>query len=116
MSFKDEWNLEIALKILQHPTVDSQLWSEAAEWLLRYGPPSIQKILLNASQAATELQFPDLKPSHYTADGMPVYDTARLADILGIAENEVRSIINEKGLNEETSSVSSFTNTSRTIH
>lgn len=116
MSFKDEWNLEIALKILQHPTVDSQLWSEAAEWLLRYGPPSIQKILLNASQAATELQFPDLKPSHYTADGMPVYDTARLADILGIAEGEVRSIINEKGLDEDTSTILSLTNTSRTIH
>ena len=94
-----------ALKILQHPTVDSQLWSEAAEWLLRYGPPSIQKILLNASQAATELQFPDLKPTDFTADGMPVYDTARLADILGIAEDEVRSIINEKGLEEETANV-----------
>lgn len=116
MSLKDEWNLEIALKILQHPTVDSQLWSEAAEWLLRYGPPSIQKILLNASQAATELQFPELKPSSFTADGMPVYDTARLADILGIAEDEVRSIINEKGLKEETAEIFSFTNTSRTIH
>jgi len=116
MSFKDEWNLEIALKILQHPTVDSQLWSEAAEWLLRYGPPSIQKILLNASQAATELQFPDLKPTDFTADGMPVYDTARLADILGIAEDEVRSIINEKGLDEETANVFSFVNSSRTIH
>ena len=116
MSFKDEWNLEIALKILQHPTVDSQLWSEAAEWLLRYGPPSIQKILLNASQAATELQFLELKPSDFTADGMPVYDTARLADILGIAEDEVRSIINEKGLEEDTADNLPFANCSRTVH
>jgi len=116
MSLKDEWNLEIALKILQHPTVDSQLWSEAAEWLLRYGPPSIQKILLNASQAATEQQFPELKPTSFTADGMPIYDTARLADILGIAEDEVRTIIHQKGLDESADGIFSLPNSSRTIH
>ncbi len=114
MSFKDEWNLEIALKVLQHPTVDSQLWAEAAEWLLRYGPPSIQKILLSASQAATEIQFPELKPSHYTTDGMPIYDTARLADILGISEEEVQRIIARKGMDEEVFDL--FASHRRTVH
>lgn len=114
MSFKDEWNLELALKILQHPTVDSKLWTEAVEWLLRYGPPSIQKILLDASQAATEIQFPDLKPTDFTSDGMPVYDTARLADILGITEDEVRSTLREKNLGEE--EPEEFRNCSRTVH
>lgn len=31
MNFKDQWNLETALKILQHQTVDSQIWAEAVE-------------------------------------------------------------------------------------
>lgn len=101
MSLQDEWTLDIALQILQNPTVDSKLWAEAAEWLLRYGPPSIQKILLQASQAATELQFPELQPVHYTADGMPVYDTARLAETLGVSEEEVQQIIARKGLADE---------------
>lgn len=101
MSLKDEWTLEIALQILQNPTVDSKLWAEAAEWLLRYGPPSIQNILLQASQTATELQFPELRPSHYTSDGMPIYDMARLADTLGVSEEEVQQIIARKGLANE---------------
>lgn len=116
MSFKDEWNLEIALKILQHPTVDSQLWAEAAEWLLRYGPPSIQKILLSASQAATEIQFPELTPSHYTADGLPVYDTARLAESLGISEEEVRNIITRNASVAEDGPTATFMPGSRTVH
>lgn len=114
MSFKDEWNLESALKVLQHPTVDSQLWAEAAEWLLRFGPPSLQKILLHASQTATEIQFPELKPSHYTTDGLPVYDTARLADTLGITEEEVQKIITKKGLEEEV--YDALSGTTRTVH
>ena len=114
MSLKDEWNVELALKILQHPTVDSQLWAEAVEWLLRYGPPSIQKILLNASQEATELQFPDLEPTSYTDDGLPVYETARLADILGITEDDVRSIVNSKELDTET--FEPLASRNRTVH
>ena len=115
MSFKDEWNLESALKVLQHPTVDSQLWAEAVEWLLLFGPPSIQKILLDASQTATELEFPDLKPAHYTDDGMPVYDLARLAGVLGVAEEEVQEIISRRGMEDGPSATYSRT-TPRTIH
>ena len=114
MSFKDEWNLESALKVLQHPTVDSQLWAEAVEWLLLFGPPSIQKILLDASQTATEIEFPNLKPSHYTDDGLPVYDVARLADMLGVTEEEVLEIISRKGMGEEP--VTAYSRTPRTIH
>lgn len=114
MSFKDEWNLDGALKVLQHPTVDSQLWAEAVEWLLLFGPPSIQKILLDASQTATKLQFPELTPADYTADGLPIYDMARLADMLGVTEAEVREIINRKGMNEEP--LAAYSRTSRTIH
>lgn len=98
MSFKDEWDLASALKVLQHPTVDSKLWAEAVEWLLKYGPPSIRKILLEASQTATEMQFPELQPSHYTPDGEPVYDVAQLAIALGISEEEVQEIIARKSV------------------
>ncbi len=101
MSLKDEWNLESALQILQHPTVDSELWAEAVEWLLRYGPPSIQKILLDASKSATEVEFPGFQPAHHTADGLPIYDTAQLAEILGITATEVQDIVNRKGMEEE---------------
>ena len=101
MNFKNLWDLESALKVLQHPTVDAQLWAEAVEWLLRYGPPAIQKVLLEASQTASEIQFPELKPSYYTSDGQPIYDTAALAETLGISEENVREIIARKGLTEE---------------
>lgn len=114
MSFKDEWDLESALKILQHPTVDSKLWAEAVEWLLKYGPPSIQKILLNASKNATESEFPEFKPSHYTADGLPIYDTAKLAETLGISVAEVQDIINRKGMDDEPFDTSA--STKRIVH
>lgn len=117
MSFKDEWNLESALKILQHPTVDSKLWAEAVEWLLKYGPTSIQKILLDASNTATKIQFPELKPSHYTSDGQPIYDTEKLAETLGISEDEVKEIIAKKGMEEEPfDAFGDFDDSSKTIH
>ena len=114
MSFKDEWNLESALKVLQHPTVDSQLWAEAVEWLLLYGPNSIRKILLDASQTATEIEFPEFKPAHYTTDGQPIYDISRLADMLGITEEAVQDIISRKELAEEP--FASHSQVPRTIH
>ena len=114
MSFKDLWDLESALKVLQHPTVDAQLWAEAVEWLLRYGPPEIQKVLLEASNTATEIQFPELKPSHYTLDGQPIYDTAALAEILGMSEENVREIIARKGVVEEPLDI--FGEFSKTVH
>jgi hypothetical protein len=114
MSFKDEWNLESALKVLQHPTVDSQLWTEAVEWLLLYGPESIRKILLSASQTATEIEFPEFKPAHFTAEGQPIYDISRLADMLGVTEEAVQDIITRKELAEEPFATQS--RASRTIH
>ena len=33
-AFKQEWTVDSAMEILQHPTVDSKLWAEAVEWLL----------------------------------------------------------------------------------
>ena len=96
MDFKDQWDVETAMKVLEHQTVDSKLWAEAIEWLILYGPPEIQKILLEASAIATESSFPDLKPSHYTDDGMPCYDIAALAMELGTTEDEVRNIIELK--------------------
>ncbi|MFV0438979.1 MAG: hypothetical protein ACK5PS_16490 [Desulfopila sp.] len=114
MSLKDEWTLESALQILQHPTVDSKLWAEAAEWLLRFGPPSIQKILLEASQAATRAQFPDLEPAAFTADNMPMYALDELARALGISEDEVSDLLEEKNLGAGMAEVSS--GAKRTIH
>jgi len=116
MSFKDEWDLASALKVLQHPTVDSQLWSEAVEWLLKYGPPSIRRILLDASQTATEMQFPDLQPSHYTPDGEPVYDVTQLATSLGISEQEVQEIITKKGIVNDLFDLFDSDSVSKSVH
>ena len=96
MDFKDEWDLETALKILEHKTVDSKLWAEAAEWLILYGPPEIKKLLLEASAHATASSFPELQPSGYSPDGQPMYDISSLARQLGTSEDEILRIIEEK--------------------
>ena len=95
MDFKDHWNLDTALKIVQNKTVDSKLWAEAVEWLLLYGPPEIVSVLLQASGYATDQCFPELQPS-YTHDGSPVYDAADLAESLGMDEQEVVRILKNK--------------------
>lgn len=96
MEFKDHWNLETALKIVQHPTVDSKLWAEAVEWLMLYGPPEVVQLLLNASEMATASEFPELKPSNYTREGQPCYDVAAIAKSLGMSEEDAKKIIAEK--------------------
>jgi len=96
MGFKDHWTLENALKILQHPTVDSKLWAEAVEWLLLYGPSEIQTLLLYASGIATEKCFPNLKADTYTEDGQPCYDVAAIAQALGIDKEDACKTIAEK--------------------
>lgn len=96
MEHKDLWDLESALKVLGNETVDSKLWAEAVEWLIMYGPPDIRRMLLEASASAIESSFPDLKPSHYTPDGQPVYDIKGLARSLGLKEFEVREILSKK--------------------
>lgn len=117
MSLKDQWDLETALKILQHPTVDAQTWAEAVEWLLKYGPKSIRKILIEASNTATEMQFPDIKPAYYTSEGQPVYDFAALSEILGISEEEVQEMLNRKNDPEDSlANLDLFPNLSKTVH
>ena len=96
MDFKEQWDLDTALKIVQNETVDSKLWAEAVEWLLLYGPPEIVSILLQASGQATEQAFPDLQAAAYTSDGQPCYDLQQLAESLGIPEQEVRLILSRK--------------------
>lgn len=96
MEYKNLWDLESAMQVLESDTVDSQLWAEAVEWLILYGPPEIRKLLLNASLSATEGSFPQLKPSGFAPDGQPIYDIEALAKVLGISENEVRVILEKK--------------------
>ena len=98
MAVKDLWDLESAMKILGHPSVEAELWAEAVEWLLVNGPAEIRRILLEASQQATKAQFPELQPSHFTADGQPIYDVAALARALNISEKEIDKGITRKAL------------------
>lgn len=94
--FKKEWTLESAMKVLEHPTVDSKLWAEAVEWLLLYGPPEIREMLKQASSYATTTEFPDLKPESYTPDGEPVYSISGIAKELGISEEDAAELIRRK--------------------
>jgi hypothetical protein len=96
MEFKDHWTLENALKVLQHQTVDAKLWAEAVEWLLLYGPPDIQALLLHASGIATQECFPDLKTERCTEEGQPCYDIAAIARALGIDREDAYKTIAEK--------------------
>ena len=96
MEFKELWDLKGAMQVLENDTVDSKLWAEAVEWLMLYGPPEIQDLLLEASSTATNKSFPDLKPTHFTASGQPVYDVKALAENLGVTEDEVKKILADK--------------------
>lgn len=93
---KNEWTVESAMEILQHPTVDGKIWAEAVEWLLLYGPPEIRKLLTEASAHAANKEFPGLKPQGVAEDGELVYSVAELAEALGISEEEASGIIAEK--------------------
>jgi len=115
MDFKDHWDLDTAMQILQNKTVDSKLWAEAVEWLLLYGPPEIVAMLLKASGQATDTTFPELQPTTYTHDGQPFYNVKEIAITLGLSEDEVREIISRKeNLTERTHFFSG--NGSETIH
>ena len=96
MEFKELWDLESAMQVLENKTVDGKLWAEAVEWLLKYGPPEIQQVLLDASDIATASTFPELKPSNYASDGQSFYDIAALAKALDITENKAREILADK--------------------
>ena len=101
MALKDEWDVDSAMKVLQHQTVDAKLWAEAVEWLMLYGPDEIREILLNASGTATHECFPDLQAKGYAADGMPCYTVEDLAKSLDISEDAAREMIQEKEKNHE---------------
>ena len=94
--FKKEWNVESAMEILQHPTVDSKIWAEAVEWLLLYGSPEIKEKLSEASSYATGEEFPELKPQGFAEDGELVYSVDEIAQSLGISAEEAAKIIAEK--------------------
>ena len=87
-AFKDEWDLGMALQVLHSETVDSKVWSEAVKWLFLFGPPAIREMISHASSIATNEFFPELFPIGYTEQGEPLYDIKKLAESLGISEEE----------------------------
>ncbi len=93
---KDNFTLDAALAVLRHPTVDAQLWTEAVEWLLLYGPPPVRELLLNASQDATSTQFPQLTPVGITSEGEPCYRLDELARTLEQDEDDIRALLQRK--------------------
>ena len=96
MELKDEWDVESAMKVLRHPTVDAKLWAAAVEWLMLYGPEETRQLLLQASGTATHECFPDLQAKGYAADGQPCYNVEDLAKSLNISTNEAEEMIKEK--------------------
>ena len=100
MKYNELWDLESAMQVLQHKTVDAKLWSEAVEWLLLHGPQEIKQLLLDASEVATGTAFPDLKPSQYTPEGQPYYDIRALAKTLGLTEDQTREILQKKDMEQ----------------
>jgi len=89
VDLKEQWDLEMALAVLENKTVDSKLWAEAVEWLLLYGPPQIKELVSQASGMATQEYFPELKANSYTPDGQPCYDVQAIAEALGLSKEEV---------------------------
>lgn len=101
MNLREQWDLESAMKVLQHQTVDAKLWSEAVEWLILYGPEDIREILLNSSGTATQECFPSLQAKGYAPDGQPCYTIADMAKAMHISEDEARKTLQEKEKSHE---------------
>ena len=85
ISFKDQWNLEMALTVLTSETVGSDTWAEAAKWLMLYGPPELRDVMRQASSVATKSCFPELEPERYTEAGEPCYHIDKIAEALGVS-------------------------------
>ncbi len=96
MELKDSWDVQSAMQVLKHQTVDPKLWAEAVEWLILYGPDKIRELLLNSSGVATHECFPDLQAKGYAADGQACYSVDDLAKSLSISTEEAREVIKEK--------------------
>ena len=88
ISFKEQWNLEMALDVLKNKNVDSKTWSDAAKWILLYGPPELQHIMKQASSIAMNSCFPELEPERFTESGEPCYDIEKIAAALGVTRQE----------------------------
>lgn len=86
----------MALAVLENKTVDGTLWAEAVEWLMLYGPPEIRALLDQASNMATNQEFPQLSPVGTSPDGGPLYDIAELAETLGISEEEATTKLQQR--------------------
>ncbi|MBW2466806.1 MAG: hypothetical protein JRF02_05845 [Deltaproteobacteria bacterium] len=95
LSFKDEWNLEMALDVLKNKSVDSKVWSDAAKWIMLYGPPELQEVMREASEIATKSCFPELEPERYTENGEPCYNIEKIAEALGMTREEAMERIAE---------------------
>ncbi len=66
LTFKEQWNMEMALDVLKSQNVESATWSEAAKWIMLYGPPKLQEVMRQASNIATKSCFPKLEVERYT--------------------------------------------------
>ncbi|MBU4033156.1 MAG: hypothetical protein KKG34_00030, partial [Proteobacteria bacterium] len=51
-------------------------------------PPTIREMISQASSMATGEFFPELSPIGYTDQGEPLYDIKKLAESLGMSEEE----------------------------
>ncbi|MEJ2689498.1 MAG: hypothetical protein P8130_06025 [Deltaproteobacteria bacterium] len=83
MDFRDQWNIEMAMQVLASEKVDGVTWTEAAKWLLLYGPHELRQILLEASSHACGSCFPELKASAFTKEGEPLFRIDHIAEALG---------------------------------
>ncbi|KJS01791.1 MAG: hypothetical protein VR65_07665 [Desulfobulbaceae bacterium BRH_c16a] len=101
MEFKDLWDVESAMKVLTHKTVDGKLWAEAVEWLIIYGPAEIRQLLLESSMTAASSSFPELKPSRFTPDGQPCYTIEDLAKALHMDVKEATKLLRQKEAEHE---------------
>ena len=88
IAFKDQWNLEMVLEVLKNKAVDCKTWSDAAKWLMLYGPPDLQQIMLKASSIASNSSFPALAPERFTEAGSPCYNVEKVAEALGVTRQE----------------------------
>ena len=102
ISFKEQWNLEMALEVLKNKSVESETWSEAAKWIMLYGPSKLQEVLRQASNIATNSCFPELEPERYTESGEPCYNIEKIAKTLGMTKQEalekMAEMENEQGI------------------
>ena len=101
-ALREEWDLGMALEVLKNKSVESRIWSEAAKWIMLYGPPELQEVMKQASHIATKSYFPQLEPKRYTESGEPCYDIEKIAEALGITRQEavekMAEMENEQGI------------------